>query len=107
MKRSDVVWSESTLNSFLEDPQAFIPGNRMPFDGLKEKSDRDDLVAYLKVATQVASLTPVPLPYREGHGQLRYQVNQLYLSSHALPRLITLLSAQTPSWTGAAHERRP
>ena len=42
MKRSDVVWSESTLNSFLEDPQGFIPGNRMPFDGLKEKADRDE-----------------------------------------------------------------
>src|SRR5262245_10112097 len=61
MKRSDVVWSESTLNGFLEDPQGFIPGNRMPFDGLKEKSDRDDLLAYLKAATRVASLKPVPM----------------------------------------------
>jgi cytochrome c2 len=52
MKRSDVVWSESTLNSFLEDPQGFIPGNRMPFDGLKEKADREDLLAYLAVATK-------------------------------------------------------
>jgi cytochrome c len=52
MKRSDVVWSESTLNSFLEDPQGFVPGNRMPFDGLKEKADREDLLAYLAVATK-------------------------------------------------------
>jgi cytochrome c len=70
MKRSDVVWAESTLNSFLEDPQAFIPGNRMPFDGLKEKSDRDDLLAYLMVATRVASLKPVPLPYIDGHSHI-------------------------------------
>ena len=52
MKRSDVVWSEGTLNSFLEDPQGFVPGNRMPFDGLKEKADREDLLAYLAVATK-------------------------------------------------------
>jgi cytochrome c len=48
MKRSTVVWSDSTLDAFLEDPQAFIPGNRMPFDGLKDKTERDDLIAYLK-----------------------------------------------------------
>ena len=52
MKRSDVVWSEGTLNSFIEDPQGFVPGNRMPFDGLKEKADREDLLAYLAVATR-------------------------------------------------------
>src|SRR5215467_6737634 len=40
MKRSDVVWSEGTLNSFLEDPQRYVPGNRMPVDGLKEKDNR-------------------------------------------------------------------
>jgi cytochrome c2 len=52
MKRSDVVWSEGTLSSFIEDPQGFVPGNRMPFDGLKEKADREDLLAYLAVATK-------------------------------------------------------
>jgi cytochrome c2 len=62
MKRSDVVWAEDTLNSFLEDPQAFIPGNRMPFDGLKEKSDRDDLLAYLKTVTRVAAFGPTFIP---------------------------------------------
>ena len=52
MKRSNVVWDESTLDAFIEDPQAFIPGNRMPFDGLKGKTDREDLLAYLKQATK-------------------------------------------------------
>jgi cytochrome c2 len=54
MKRSDVVWTQSTLDTFIEDPQAFIPGNRMPFDGLKDKSEREDLLAYLEVATKTA-----------------------------------------------------
>lgn len=52
MKRSDVVWVERTLDTFLEDPQVFIPGNRMSFDGLKDKSAREDLLAYLKLATK-------------------------------------------------------
>jgi cytochrome c len=52
MKQSNVTWDERTLDSFIEDPQAFIPGNRMPFDGLKDKQDRDDLLAYLKMATK-------------------------------------------------------
>jgi cytochrome c len=54
MKRSDVVWMQETLNTFIEDPQSFIPGNRMPFDGLKEKSEREDLLAYLEIATKTA-----------------------------------------------------
>jgi cytochrome c len=52
MKQSDVTWDDRTLDAFIEDPQAFIPGNRMPFDGLKDKTDREDLLAYLKVATK-------------------------------------------------------
>src|ERR1700733_12449734 len=31
MKQSNVTWDELTLDAFIEDPQAFIPGNRMPF----------------------------------------------------------------------------
>jgi cytochrome c2 len=52
MKQSNVTWDEHTLDAFLADPQGFIPGNRMPFDGLKEKADRDDLLEYLKEATK-------------------------------------------------------
>jgi cytochrome c len=52
MKQSNVTWDERTLDIFIADPQAFIPGNRMPFDGLKDKADREDLLAYLKLATK-------------------------------------------------------
>jgi cytochrome c2 len=55
MKRSDVTWDEKSLDSFLDDPQGFIPGNRMPFEGLKDKTDRDNLIEYLKTATKKAS----------------------------------------------------
>jgi len=52
MKQSNVTWDERTLNAFIEDPQGFIPGNRMAFDGLKDKPDREDLLAYLKQASK-------------------------------------------------------
>ena len=51
MKRSTIVWDAETLDAFVKDPQAFVPGTRMPFDGVADKSDRDDLLEYLKQAT--------------------------------------------------------
>jgi cytochrome c len=52
MKRSDVTWDATTLDKYVTDPQAFIPGNRMAFAGIADKSQRDDLIAYLSVATR-------------------------------------------------------
>jgi cytochrome c len=52
MSRSDVVWTAETLDMFLEDPQGFIPRNRMAFSGIAAKNDRDDLIAYLQDATK-------------------------------------------------------
>ncbi len=52
LKESGVVWNEETLDSFLENPRQFIPGNRMPFPGLAKQRDRDDVIAYLKSATR-------------------------------------------------------
>ena len=60
MKRGDFVWTDETLDAFIQDPQAFVPGNRMPFDGLKDKGERDDLLAYLKQATAPASAGQTP-----------------------------------------------
>jgi cytochrome c len=52
MKRSDVVWDAVTLDKYVGDPQAFIPGNRMAFAGIGDKTQRDDLIAFLSVATK-------------------------------------------------------
>ena len=51
MRRSRLVWDDATLDRFLAEPQTLVPGNRMPFAGMPEKSDRDDLIAYLHKAT--------------------------------------------------------
>jgi len=52
MKRSDVTWDAATLDRYLTDPQAFIPGNRMAFAGISDRTQRDDLIAYLAVASR-------------------------------------------------------
>ena len=47
MKKSPIVWDAKTLDAYLESPQKVVPGNRMPYAGLKDTTDRMDLVAYL------------------------------------------------------------
>ena len=52
MKQADVVWSEETLNRYIASPKEFIPGNRMPFPGIKDDAKRQDLIAYLMEAAR-------------------------------------------------------
>ncbi|MBR0750165.1 cytochrome c family protein [Bradyrhizobium japonicum] len=47
MKNSAIVWDTKTLDAYLESPQKVVPGNSMPYAGLKDATDRTDLVAYL------------------------------------------------------------
>ncbi|HIK96871.1 MAG TPA: c-type cytochrome [Gammaproteobacteria bacterium] len=44
---SKILWNIDTLDQFLQKPYAFIPGNRMVFAGLKNASDRLDIISYL------------------------------------------------------------
>ena len=48
MKRANFVWDETSLRGYLADPQLIVKGNRMPFSGLRDPKDVDDVVAYLK-----------------------------------------------------------
>ena len=52
MKRSGIVWTPETLEKFIGDPQAMVPGNRMPYAGMSIPGDRADLIAFLMKATQ-------------------------------------------------------
>lgn len=51
LRSANLVWREDTLNGFLADPQAFLPGNRMTFRGIDDAQARADLIAYLEAAT--------------------------------------------------------
>jgi cytochrome c len=52
IKRSGIIWTPETLDKFITDPQAVVPGNRMPYAGMASASDRSDLIAYLQTATK-------------------------------------------------------
>ena len=47
VKNSGVVWQENTLDAWLTNPQALIPGQRMNFR-VATAEDRADIIAYLR-----------------------------------------------------------
>jgi cytochrome c len=48
MRRAGLVWNEDNLRAYIKDPQSKVPGNRMPFGGLRTDKDLDDVIGYLK-----------------------------------------------------------
>lgn len=50
LKSADIVWNDETLDAWLADPKAFVPGNFMTFPGLEDVKARADLIAFLKAA---------------------------------------------------------
>ena len=44
----NLVWDDANLDKYLENPKALVPQGKMAFPGLKDKADRDDVIAYLK-----------------------------------------------------------
>jgi cytochrome c len=48
MRRANLVWDEDNLHAYIQDPQAKVKGNRMPYGGLSDPKDVDDIIAYLK-----------------------------------------------------------
>lgn len=51
MQSAGIVWTEETINEYIESPRTYIKGNRMAFVGLKKPEDRADVIAYLKSVT--------------------------------------------------------
>jgi len=47
-KNSHIVWSEPVLYQYLISPQAYVPGTKMTYPGLKDAQNRADVIAYLK-----------------------------------------------------------
>jgi len=50
MKSSGLTWDVATLSNYLAAPQKVVPGNKMPFPGLKTDHDRVDVIAFLASA---------------------------------------------------------
>ncbi len=48
MKQSAIVWDEKALDRFLAAPMKAIPGTTMTYDGVPDRRERADLIAYLR-----------------------------------------------------------
>ena len=64
LKSSRIIWDDRSLDGWLTDPESMVPGNEMPFNGIKAPQDRADLLAFLKEATK-----PGAAPQRSAQGQ--------------------------------------
>lgn len=47
LKEAGKTWDPAALDSYLADPRGYIPGARMIFAGLKDPTQRADVIAYL------------------------------------------------------------
>jgi cytochrome c len=52
LKSSSVVWGPATLDAWLRNPEALIPGNGMLFRGIPAAAMRADLLAFLQAASE-------------------------------------------------------
>jgi cytochrome c len=51
VEQASFVWDGAQLDEWLANPRTFLPGNRMAFAGVRDATQRRDLIAYLKVET--------------------------------------------------------
>jgi cytochrome c len=59
LKSSNIVWDDKTLDAWLADPQHVVPGNQMPFPGIKNPQQRADIIAFLKQPSQAQQSPPM------------------------------------------------
>jgi cytochrome c len=48
MKKYDHDWDPKTLDTYLADPRAAVPGTKMIFPGIKDEKERQDVIGYLE-----------------------------------------------------------
>jgi cytochrome c len=56
LKSSNIVWDETTLDQWLTNPQALVPGTKMMYS-VADTKDRADLIAFLKEKARSESLS--------------------------------------------------
>jgi len=52
MKESGVVWTDETIDGYIENPSKYMPKNKMSYAGLRKPEDRKALLEFLKKATE-------------------------------------------------------
>jgi nitrite reductase (NO-forming) len=62
MKASNLTWDAATLDAYLTDPQKVVPGNKMPFPGLKTERERSAVIALLTETSKSGGAAAAPAP---------------------------------------------
>jgi len=52
MQNAGLVWDAATLDKFIASPSTVVPGTKMTFPGISDKTQRKNLIAYLAKASQ-------------------------------------------------------
>jgi cytochrome c len=52
MKNSGIVWADKAVVEYLKDPRGKVPGTKMVYVGLKQDQQQEDMIAFLRKATQ-------------------------------------------------------
>jgi cytochrome c len=55
LAQSDIIWGAETIDALFDlGPDHYIPGSKMPMQRITAPTDRQDLIDYLKTATQLS-----------------------------------------------------
>ena len=52
MIEAGIVWDDATMTQYLAKPKDMVPGTKMAFAGLRKEAQIENVIAYLKQATQ-------------------------------------------------------
>jgi nitrite reductase (NO-forming) len=91
MKDANLTWDAKTLDGYLDDPQKFVPGNKMPFPGLKTAQDRADVIAFL-AAPAGSPAAPTPAAAAQPPGAQAQQNTPAPIAAYVADARYTLRS---------------
>ena len=63
LKQSGIVWDDQTLDAWLGNPAALVPGNEMRFPGIPNAEARSNLIAYLHQAATSSMPNGMNMPH--------------------------------------------
>jgi len=52
LRQSRILWTDATLDRFIQKPAAAVPGTTMAYQGMAKPEDRRALIAFLKQASR-------------------------------------------------------
>ena len=55
LRDAGITWDDAALHAYLEDPRGAVPGGKMAFVGMRDETDRAEVIAYLATLNSEAS----------------------------------------------------